>query len=111
DPEKGTGAVKMTPAHDFNDFEVGRRHKLRMVSVMNTDATINIIGNDEFLDGLEPTPEHEEVWKELHGLDRFEARKQIVRIMEEGGFLEKVEPHKHMVPHGDRGGVPIEPFL
>ncbi|MEO3385573.1 valine--tRNA ligase [Mesorhizobium sp. CAU 1741] len=111
DPEKGTGAVKMTPAHDFNDFEVGKRRGLRMVSVLNTDATINIIENDDFLDGLDVTELREQVWKQLHGLDRFEARKLIVEIMEESGFLEKVEPHRHMVPHGDRGGVPIEPYL
>ncbi|TYR30994.1 valine--tRNA ligase [Mesorhizobium microcysteis] len=111
DPEKGTGAVKMTPAHDFNDFEVGKRHHLRMVSVLNTDATINIIDNDDFVEGVEVTAMREDVWQQLHGLDRFEARKLVVQIMEEGGFLEKVEPHRHMVPHGDRGGVPIEPFL
>ena len=111
DPEKGTGAVKITPAHDFNDFEVGKRHGLRMVNVLNVDATINIKDNDDFLEDVEVTPQREAVWDQLHGLDRFEARKLVVAIMEEGGFLEKVEPHRHMVPHGDRGGVPIEPFL
>ncbi|MBE0691566.1 MAG: valine--tRNA ligase, partial [Aquamicrobium sp.] len=111
DPEKGTGAVKITPAHDFNDFEVGKRHGLRMVNVLNVDATINIKDNDDFLEDIEVTPQREAVWNQLHGLDRFEARKLVVAIMEEGGFLEKVEPHRHMVPHGDRGGVPIEPFL
>src|SRR5690606_29100392 len=111
DPEKGTGAVKITPAHDFNDFEVGKRHGLRMVNVLNVDATINIKDNDDFLEDIEVTPQREAVWDQLHGLDRFEARKLVVQIMEEGGFLEKVEPHKHMVPHGDRGGVPIEPYL
>ncbi len=111
DPEKGTGAVKMTPAHDFNDFDVGKRHDLRMISVLNTDATVNILDNDDFLEGVEVTDLREGVWKQLHGLDRFEARKLVVQIMEEGGFLDKVEPHRHMVPHGDRGGVPIEPYL
>jgi valyl-tRNA synthetase len=111
DPEKGTGAVKMTPAHDFNDFEVGKRHQLRMVNVLNVDATINIIENEDFLDGVESNSEREAIWNGLHGLDRFAARKRVVELMEEGGFLAKVEPHKHMVPHGDRGGVPIEPFL
>jgi len=101
----------MTPAHDFNDFDVGKRHGLRMISVLNTDATINIIENDDFLEDVEVTELREGVWKQLHGLDRFEARKLIVQIMEEGGFLDKVEPHRHMVPHGDRGGVPIEPYL
>ena len=111
DPEKGTGAVKMTPAHDFNDFEVGKRHHLRMVNVFNRDATVNILDNEDFLEGVDATAQREAVWGQLHGLDRFEARRLIVAIMEEGGFLEKVEPHRHMVPHGDRGGVPIEPFL
>ena len=111
DPEKGTGAVKITPAHDFNDFDVGKRHDLRMVSVLNTDATINIIENDDFLEDLEVTDLRKGVWEQLEGLDRLEARKLIVQIMEEGGFLAAVEPHRHMVPHGDRGGVPIEPFL
>jgi len=111
DPEKGSGAVKITPAHDFNDFEVGKRHKLRAVSVLATEATINIKDNEDFLEGLEVTPMREGVWDQLQGMDRFEARKLIVQIMEEGGFLDKIEPHRHTVPHGDRGGVPIEPFL
>src|SRR5690606_30548174 len=111
DPEKGTGAVKITPAHDFNDFEVGKRNDLRMINILNTDATINIVDNEDFIEGIEPTPEQAAVWQQLHGLDRFEARKLIVQLMEEGGYLAKVEPHRHMVPHGDRGGVPIEPFL
>src|SRR5690606_21624647 len=111
DPEKGTGAVKITPAHDFNDFEVGKRNDLRMINILNTDATTNIVDNEDFIEGIEPTPEQAAVWQQLHGLDRFEARKLIVQLMEEGGYLAKIEPHRHMVPHGDRGGVPIEPFL
>ena len=111
DPEKGTGAVKITPAHDFNDFEVGKRNDLPAINVLTVDGTISINDNEEFADGVEVTPERQSVWDQLHGLDRFEARKLIVRIMEEGGFLAKIEPHRHMVPHGDRGGVPIEPFL
>jgi valyl-tRNA synthetase len=111
DPEKGTGAVKITPAHDFNDFEVGKRNRLRAVNVMTVDAAINIKDNEEFLEDLTSTPELETLLEDLHGLDRFAARKRVVELMEAGRFLEKVEPHKHMVPHGDRGGVPIEPFL
>jgi len=111
DPEKGTGAVKITPAHDFNDFEVGKRHDLRQINVLTTEARININDNEDFLEGVEATPMRRGVWDQLHGLDRFEARRLIVKIMEEGGFLAKVEPHRHTVPHGDRGGVPIEPFL
>ncbi|WP_432283668.1 valine--tRNA ligase [Aminobacter sp. BA135] len=111
DPEKGSGAVKITPAHDFNDFEVGKRHNLPQINILTVEANINIVDNDEFLEGVERTEMRDGVWTQLHGLDRFAARKLIVQIMEEGGFLDKIEPHKHMVPHGDRGGVPIEPFL
>ncbi|MEJ6783094.1 valine--tRNA ligase [Aminobacter sp. Piv2-1] len=111
DPEKGTGAVKITPAHDFNDFEVGKRHDLAQINVLTVEAKINIVDNEDFLAGADRTEMREGVWAQLQGLDRFEARRLIVRIMEEGGFLDKIEPHKHMVPHGDRGGVPIEPFL
>ena len=111
DPEKGTGAVKITPAHDFNDFEVGKRHGLVAINVFTADAKLTLTDNEAFLEGLARDPLRDGVWNQLQGLDRFEARALVVRIMEEGGFLEKVEPHRHTVPHGDRGGVPIEPFL
>ena len=111
DPEKGTGAVKITPAHDFNDFEVGKRHKLRAINILTVEAKVTLKDNEDFLDGLELDLMREEAWDRLDGLDRFEARKLIVEMMEEGGFLARTEPHRHMVPHGDRGGVPIEPFL
>ncbi|WP_434723096.1 valine--tRNA ligase [Mesorhizobium sp. RIZ17] len=111
DPEKGSGAVKITPAHDFNDFEVGKRHKLPAINILTVEAAIKLKDNEDFLAGLEVTPERQAVWDELDGLDRFTARKKIVELMETGGFLDKTEPHRHAVPHGDRGGVPIEPFL
>jgi valyl-tRNA synthetase len=111
DPEKGSGAVKITPAHDFNDFEVGKRHNLRAISVLTPEARIAILENDDFLQDVEATPARRGVWEQLHGLDRFEARKLVVTIMQEGGFLAAIEPHRHQVPHGDRGGVPIEPLL
>ncbi|SON56175.1 Valine-tRNA ligase [Hartmannibacter diazotrophicus] len=111
DPTKGTGAVKITPAHDFNDFEVGNRHNLPKISIMDVEARITLKDNEDFLDGLEPTDAQRGLWDQLEGLDRFEARKLIVRIFEESGLLDTIEPHPHMVPHGDRGGVPIEPFL
>ncbi|TIS99663.1 valine--tRNA ligase [Mesorhizobium sp.] len=111
DPEKGSGAVKITPAHDFNDFEVGKRHRLPAINILTVEAAVTLGDNEDFLAGLEVTPERQAVWDELNGLDRFVARKKIVELMEAGGFLEKVEPHSHTVPHGDRGGVPIEPFL
>jgi len=111
DPEKGTGAVKITPAHDFNDFEVGRRHDLPLVNVLDREANLNLEGNDAFLEGLDPlSPELNETLQ-LHGIDRFVARKQIVARMEALGLLAKIEPHTHMVPHGDRSDVVIEPYL
>jgi valyl-tRNA synthetase len=111
DPEKGTGAVKITPAHDFNDFEVGRRHNLPLINVLDREANLNLENNDAFLEGLDPlSPELVETLT-LHGIDRFVARKQIVARMEALGLLAKIEPHTNMVPHGDRSGVVIEPYL
>lgn len=94
DPEQGTGALKVTPAHDFNDFEIGKRHDLPMINVFDEHAAIN-----------ENAPE------KYQGMDRFEARKAIVADMEDAGLLVKIVPHRHMVPFGDRGGVVIEPWL
>jgi valyl-tRNA synthetase len=110
DPEKGTGAVKITPAHDFNDFEVGRRHNLPQVSVLDIEANLALEGNEAFLRDVPPSAELEETLT-YHGLDRFVVRKQVVARMEAAGLLAKIEPHTHMVPHGDRSGVVIEPFL
>lgn len=111
DPTAGTGAVKITPAHDFNDFEVGKRCGLRAINVMNIDGTITIKENEDFLEGLSHPAALHGAWDRLEGQDRFAARKIIVEIFEEAGLLDKIEPHKHVVPHGDRGGVPIEPRL
>jgi len=111
DPTAGTGAVKITPAHDFNDFEVGKRAGLRAINVMNIDASISIKENEDFLEGLDHPAALHGAWDRLEGQDRFTARKIIVEIFEEAGLLDKIEPHKHVVPHGDRGGVPIEPRL
>ncbi len=110
DPEKGTGAVKITPAHDFNDFDVGKRHDLPQISVLDIEGKLALSGNDAFLDGVPSTPALDETMK-LHGVDRFKARKAIVERLEMAGFLDKVEPHTHVVPHGDRSNVVIEPFL
>ena len=110
DPEKGSGAVKITPAHDFNDFEVGRRHKLPEINVLDRFARLVLKDNAEFLAGL-PADAAAAVVEKYHGLDRFEARKKIVAELEALGLVDKIEPHTHSVPYGDRGGVPIEPFL
>jgi valyl-tRNA synthetase len=110
DPEKGTGAVKITPAHDFGDYEVGKRHHLPPVSVLDVEARLDLKDNEAFLAGVPSTPALDETLK-LHGVDRFKARKQIVERLETAGFLDKVEPNTHVVPHGDRSGAVIEPFL
>jgi valyl-tRNA synthetase len=94
DKEFGTGCVKITPAHDFNDYAVGQRHKLELICVLTLDAKIN-----------ENAPE------KYRGMDRFAARKQIVADLDALGVLEQVKPHKLMVPRGDRTGVVIEPML
>jgi valyl-tRNA synthetase len=110
DPEKGTGAVKITPAHDFNDFSVGQRHGLPKPSVLDAAAAVKL---DELAADLAPVPgiAEPDFVHGLQGLDRFEARKRIIAKLEELGLLVKTEPHTHQVPHGDRGGVPIEPRL
>jgi valyl-tRNA synthetase len=109
DPEKGSGAVKITPAHDFNDFEVGRRHNLPQISVLDQEGRLALVDNEDYLRGL---PEGAaQLAEELHGVDRFAARKLIVSRLEDFGFLERIEPNTHMVPHGDRSGVVIEPYL
>ena len=110
DPEKGTGAVKITPAHDFNDFEVGRRHHLPVISVLDDEGNLDLDGNSDFLEGVPASPALDETLK-LHGQDRFVARKRIVARLDELGLIEKIEPHTHMVPHGDRSAAVIEPML
>ena len=94
DPTKGTGAVKITPAHDFNDFEVGKRHGLQVINILNADATINENGTEEF-----------------QGLDRFEARHKIIEKLKSLNLFVKEENITHTVPHGDRSNVIVEPWL
>jgi len=94
DPEKGTGAVKITPAHDFNDFEVGRRQELEAINILAPDGSLN-----------DAVPEA------YRGLDRFAARERVVADLEAAGVLVKTEPYRHMVPFGDRSNTVIEPYL
>jgi valyl-tRNA synthetase len=110
DPEKGSGAVKITPAHDFNDFEVGRRHDLPLINIFNIEAKLALKDNDDFLAGVKPSADLDETLS-MDGMDRFVARKKIVERLEAKGLLDKIEPNTHMVPHGDRSNVVIEPFL
>ncbi|MDE4009521.1 valine--tRNA ligase, partial [Glaesserella parasuis] len=111
DREFGTGVVKITPAHDFNDYEVGKRHQLPMVNVMTLNADIRaeaeIIGSD----GKPLTNYTALIPADYQGLERFAARKKIVADFEALGLLEEIKPHDLKVPYGDRGGVPIEPML
>ena len=109
DPEKGSGAVKITPAHDFNDFEVGKRHNLPQINVLDVEGRISLADNEAYWLGLPESASMQAAT--LHGVDRFAARKQIVAWLNESGILEKIEPNTHMVPHGDRSGVVIEPYL
>ncbi len=94
DPEKGSGAVKITPAHDFNDFEVGKRHGLDMINIFDANASINENGGEDF-----------------KGLDRFEARKKVLEILSAQNLYIKEEKIVHTVPHGDRSNVVVEPWL
>ncbi len=110
DPEKGTGAVKITPAHDFNDFAVGQRHELPMPSILDRQAHVALAEIADVLRAVEGVADPAFV-RSLEGMDRNVARKAIVAELERLGLLEKVEPYTHQVPHGDRGGVPIEPLL
>ncbi|MCA1296946.1 valine--tRNA ligase [Stappia indica] len=111
DPEAGSGAVKITPAHDFNDFEVGRRHDLAMISVLDREARVVLAENEAFLADVPQSEELRATIAAFDGCDRFDVRKRLVAMMEEAGRLDRIEDHLHMVPHGDRGGVPIEPLL
>jgi valyl-tRNA synthetase len=94
DREFGTGCVKITPAHDFNDYEMGKRHNLAVINILDQDAKINANAPSTYL-----------------GMDRFEARKQVVADLDIAGLLEKIDDHKLKVPRGDRSGVVIEPWL
>jgi valyl-tRNA synthetase len=108
DPEKGSGAVKITPAHDFNDFEVGRRHGLPLVNIFDATAHLTLKNNDAFLKDAHPEVM---LLESLDGKSREAARKWIVEELESQGLVEKTEPTTHVVPHGDRSGAVLEPYL
>ncbi|WP_288473840.1 valine--tRNA ligase [uncultured Pseudomonas sp.] len=111
DPEFGTGCVKITPAHDFNDYEVGKRHNLPLINVFDADAAV-LPGAQVFnLDGSVNGMFDATLPAAYAGLDRFEARKRIVADLDAAGRLEKIEDHALKVPKGDRSGTVIEPWL
>nr|WP_321986583.1 valine--tRNA ligase [uncultured Lichenicoccus sp.] len=110
DPEKGTGAVKITPAHDFNDFEVGQRHGLAMPQVLDGQARIVLADIEEQLRAVEGVADPEFV-RSLAGQSREAARIAMIAEMERLGLLDRVEPHTHQVPHAERGGAIVEPRL
>jgi valyl-tRNA synthetase len=111
DPEKGSGAVKITPAHDFNDFDVGKRHNLPMINILSPEGKLLLDPNPDFTQNVEPSPELKATILELNGVFRFAARKMIVDRLEAQGLIEKIEPYGHTVPHGDRSNAVIEPRL
>ncbi|MFI8610969.1 valine--tRNA ligase [Pseudomonas sp. NPDC077649] len=111
DPEFGTGCVKITPAHDFNDYEVGKRHNLPLINIFDADAAVLARAQVFNIDGSVNTGVDGSLPAEYAGLDRFEARKRIVAAFEAAGLLEKIEDHALKVPKGDRSGTVIEPWL
>lgn len=111
DPEFGTGCVKITPAHDFNDYEVGKRHNLPLINIFDKNAAVLATAQVFNLDGSVNEQVEASIPAQFAGLDRFEARKQIVAAFEAAGLLEKIEDHALKVPKGDRSGTVIEPWL
>ncbi|MGF1717548.1 valine--tRNA ligase [Photobacterium chitinilyticum] len=111
DMEKGTGCVKITPAHDFNDYEVGKRHSLPMINILTFNADIRDTAEVFTTNGEPSTAYNTDLPAKYHGMERFAARKAIVAEFEELGLLEEIKDHDLTVPYGDRGGVVIEPML
>jgi valyl-tRNA synthetase len=114
DPEKAAGAVKITPAHDFNDFEVGKRHEaegVRAINILDAQARVALKDNLDFFEGLESDHDHARLIAAVDGEDRFVARLRIVEMMALAGLLAGIEPHAHAVPHGDRSNAVVEPWL
>lgn len=111
DMEKGTGCVKITPAHDFNDYEVGKRHQLPMINILTFDANIRDAAEVFTSNGEASDVYSSELPENYQGMERFAARKAIVAEFEQLGLLEEIKDHELTVPYGDRGGVVIEPML
>ena len=111
DMTKGTGCVKITPAHDFNDYEVGRRHQLPMINILTFDGDIRAQAEVFDTNGEPSTAYATDIPAQFQNLERFAARKLVVAECEAQGILEKIEPHDLTIPYGDRGGVVIEPML
>ncbi|MCD9507902.1 valine--tRNA ligase [Photobacterium phosphoreum] len=111
DMDKGTGCVKITPAHDFNDYEVGKRHSLPMINILTFNADIRDAAEVFTTNGEESDVYSTEIPAKYQGMERFAARKAIVAEFDELGLLEEIKDHDLTIPYGDRGGVVIEPML
>ncbi|WP_072931822.1 valine--tRNA ligase [Nissabacter archeti] len=111
DMEKGTGCVKITPAHDFNDYEVGKRHGLPMINILTFDGDVRNVAEVFDTNGRESSEWSNAIPAEFQGLERFAARKAVVAAFDAQGLLDEIKPHDLTVPYGDRGGVVIEPML
>ncbi|MBX9758460.1 MAG: valine--tRNA ligase [Beijerinckiaceae bacterium] len=111
DPEKGTGAVKITPAHDFNDFDVGKRHGLPLINILDQEGKLVLTQNPPFVEEVPESDALTATVLALDGQDRAVARKLVVEMMQALGCCPLIEPYAHTVPHGDRSGVVIEPWL
>ena len=99
--------MKITPAHDFNDWEVGERHNLKAINIFDTSANIKIKDNEDFANEIKPSVDI----YQLNGLERFEARRKILQLLKEEGSFVAEKEDMHFVPHGDRSKVVVEPFL
>jgi valyl-tRNA synthetase len=111
DMEKGTGCVKITPAHDFNDYEVGRRHSLPMINILTFNGDIRDTAEIFTTNGEESDAYSDVLPEKYHGMERFAARRAVVAEVDDLGLLEEIKDHDLTVPYGDRGGVVIEPML
>ena len=110
DPEFGSGCVKITPGHDFNDHEVGKRHDLPLINIFDRDAKI-LSRADAQGSGYDPAQAFAEIPAELHGMDRFAARKRVVELLEAEALVERIDAHTLQIPRGDRSNAVLEPWL
>ncbi|MBA5724112.1 valine--tRNA ligase [Candidatus Liberibacter sp.] len=111
DPDFGAGAVKVTPSHDFNDFEIAKRSGLDFINILTPQATLCLLENESFLRGFVLSDEKKKIFGEFESLDCLSARSQVVSLLKEKNLLDRIEPYKHVVPYCERSGVPVEPRI